>query len=247
METVFINHVKDLSQKADRSCRYTFTGFLTEEEQSELFLIKKEVIPFTLFGGAPGCQRVMARFGDADELSYEEDFPIACLLAKPVLKKFADELTHRDFLGALMNLGIERSRTGDIVLRENAAYLFVHTSLAPYIAENLTKVKHTVITCTPAPALPEGALFQLAEETLIVSSLRLDCLVAALCKLSRTACGELFQSKKIFINGRLCENTSYAVKPGDTISVRGFGRFIFGSETGRTKKDRLCVKIQRYL
>ena len=55
MDSVFINHLKDLSQKADRNNRYTFTGFLTEEEQSELFLIKKEVLPFTLFGGAPGC------------------------------------------------------------------------------------------------------------------------------------------------------------------------------------------------
>lgn len=247
MDSVFINHLKDLSQKADRNNRYTFTGFLTEEEQSELFSIKKELLPFTLFGGAPGCQRVIARFGDADELGYEEDFPIACLFAKPTLKKFSDELTHRDFLGALMHLGIERSRTGDIVLRENAAYLFVHTSLALYISENLTKVKHTVITCTPAPTLPEGALFQLADETLIVSSLRLDCLIAALYKLSRAACCELFQSKKIFINGRLCENTSYTPKSGDTVSVRGFGRFIFQGETGRTKKDRLCVKIQRYL
>ncbi len=247
MDTVFINHLKDLSQKADRSSRYTFTGFLTEEEQSELFLIKKELIPFTLFGGAPGCQRVIARFGSAEELGYEEDFPIACLLAKPVLKKFADELTHRDFLGALMNLGIERSRTGDIVLRENAAYLFVQASLAEYICENLTKVKHTVITCAGAPSLPEGELFRLAEETLIVSSLRLDCLIAALYKLSRTACCALFQSKKIFINGRLCENSSYTARPDDTVSVRGFGRFIFRQESGSTRKGRLCVKVQRYL
>ncbi len=242
-----MNRLKDLSQKADRSGRYTFTGFLNEEEQSQLLSIKKELIPFVLFGGTKGCQRIMARFGDPEALGYEENFPIDCLLAKPVLKKFADELTHRDFLGALMNLGIERSRTGDIVLRENTAYLFVHASLASYICENLTKVKHTVISCAPAPSLPEGELFRLAEETFIVSSLRLDCIIAGLYKLSRNACCALFQDKKIFINGRLCENNSYMPKPNDTVSVRGFGRFIFCQETGSTKKGRLCVKVQRYL
>ena len=61
MDSIFINHLKDLSQKADRNNRYTFTGFLTEEEQSELFLIKKEVLPFTLFGGAPGGRIVTAQ------------------------------------------------------------------------------------------------------------------------------------------------------------------------------------------
>ena len=78
-----------------------------------------------LFGGAAGAERVMIRFGDEESLGYEQPFPIAIIKAEPVSPKFAEKLTHRDFLGAILNLGIERSTVGDIIVRESTAYFFV--------------------------------------------------------------------------------------------------------------------------
>ena len=78
----------------------------------------------TVFGGTEASERAVVRFGDPEAFGYEEDFPIDILAIVPLADKFADDLTHRDFLGALMSLGIERSLLGDIIVTGKKAYLF---------------------------------------------------------------------------------------------------------------------------
>ena len=118
------NRIKDLADKSFRQNVYTFTGFLGLSEQ-DLFwkMIQKGELSYAahkLFGGYEEAERVIVRFGAEDDLGYEEDFPIVCVHIKPLIVKFADALSHRDFLGALMNLGIERSTLGDIRVVEIA-------------------------------------------------------------------------------------------------------------------------------
>lgn len=247
MDNIFSNHLKDLSEKSDKNFRYTFTEFLSLDEQSTLKSIERELCKFTLFGGASGCERVVARFGNPDDFGYEENFPIAILKIQPKLKKFSDDLTHRDFLGALMNLGIERKFLGDIIVKDNVAYLFVIEKLANYICENLSRVKHTVITIEAADNLPEGELFNTESISIPVSSLRLDCLIAGIYNLSRSQVVEIFSAQKVYVNGRLIENISHIPKENDVISVRGFGRFIFSSTGGTSKKGRTYVILDKYV
>ncbi len=247
MDNVFLNHLKDLSRKADTSCRYTFTHFMSMDELNIFKENERELGFYTLFGGTDGTERVVARFGDPNELGYEEDFPIVCIKAEPVLKKFADELNHRDFLGAIMNLGIERKNIGDIIVSDSAAYVFVLDKMAEYVSENLTKVKHTVIKCTLNTSVPAGELYKTERFSFPVASLRLDCIIAAVYKLSRNQASELFSLKKIFVNGRLTENISHALKEGDTVSVRGLGRFVFSSVGGSSKKGRTYVNIDIFI
>ena len=84
MEPFLLEHLKDLSRRSERQGCFVFSDFLTPEEQSALHRIKKEIGPFSLFGGVPGAERQMARFGDPAELGYEEDFPIACVRISPL-------------------------------------------------------------------------------------------------------------------------------------------------------------------
>lgn len=247
MDNVFINRLKDLSEKSDKNLRFTFTEFLSLDEQSALKSIEREVSTFSLFGGAPGCERVIARFGNPNDFGYEEDFPISILKLQPKLKKFADDLVHRDFLGALMNLGIERKLLGDIIVKDNVAYVFAMEKIADYICENLTRVKHTVITPQIVPDIPEGQLFKTESISIPVSSLRLDCIIAGIYNLSRSQVVEIFSSQKVFVNGRLIENISHAPKEKDIISVRGFGRFVFSSTGGTSKKGRVYVNLEKYV
>lgn len=244
---VFLNHLRDISEKSDKNLRYTFTEFLSLDEQSALKSIERELCFFTLFGGASGCERVIARFGNPDEFGYEEDFPIVTLKIQPKLKKFSDELTHRDFLGSLMNLGIERKFLGDIIVKDNCAYVFIIEKFKDYILENLSKVKHTVITIEVAQKIPEGELFTTETISIPVSSLRLDCLIAGVYNLSRSQVTELFLAKKVFVNGRLIENISHLPKEKDVISLRGFGRFIFSSTGGTSKKGRIYVNLDKFV
>ena len=112
---------KRLSELADRSYskgQFTFTQFLNMAELSVYYEIGKTLnyAKPSVYGGYEGAERAVVRFGNPEELGYEEAFPIDLLEISPVAEKFADDLTHRDFLGALMNLGIERELLGDIIV-----------------------------------------------------------------------------------------------------------------------------------
>lgn len=247
MDDVFAAHLRDLSDKADRTGRYSFTDFLNLDEQNTLSVIKRELIPYSLFGGAEGCERVIARFGDTAERGYEEAYPIACVKISPLQQKFADELTHRDILGALMHLGIERSCLGDIILRNNEAYLFTLTRIAPYICDSLSTVKHTSVSCEITETLPDGALFRKETVRLNVTSLRVDCVVASAYNLSRGAAEKLFDAQKVFIDGKMLLSGATVLKEGNVVSVRGYGRFIYRKVEGTSKKGRLFIFIEKYV
>lgn len=247
MDNIFLNRLLDLSKKADATCRYTFTYFLGLDELSVLNQNKRALGCYTLFGGAKNCERVIARFGDEQEFGYIQDFPITIIKAEPVLKKFADTLTHRDFLGAIMNLGIERKNIGDIIVKDNVAYIFVIDKMAEYILKNLSKVKHTVIKLGITYDFPEGELYKTERSSFAVSSLRLDAVIAAVYNLSRSQANELFGLKKVFVNGKLTENTSHLIKENDVVSLRGFGRFIFVSKGGTTKKGKTYISIDMFV
>lgn len=248
-ELILKKRLTELAEKAYGQGTYTFTNFLGLAEQDVLSRLEREIhhVPKTLYGGAEGCQRVMVRFGSEDLCGYDLPFPIVCLKAAPSAPKYADKLTHRDILGALMNLGITREQLGDIVLRDNTAYIFATEKIAPFIADNLTKAKHTQLTVSVVEEQPEGSLFTLETKQCVVSSERIDGIVAHVYKYSRSQVNELFRAGKIFLNGKCCENTSVVLKDGDTISVRGEGRFIYRGAVRTTKSGNLSVEIEIYV
>lgn len=218
----------------------TYTEFLNLEEQS---ILAQSCLPCVTFGGYDSAERVVAAFGE--DIS-TEDFPIVCVCIKPTAQKFADKLSHRDFLGALINLGIKRELLGDIIIDGNCGYLFCLEKIGTYIADNLTRVKHTTIKAELTDSLPSLAAIQPEVQELIIASLRLDVLIAAVYKLSRKEASLLFQQGKVFVNSRQTTNSSYTAKENDIFSVRGFGRFQYISTIRTTKKDRMVVELKIY-
>lgn len=239
---------KRLSELADKSFSqniYTFTGFLGLSDQAVFFDMEKQLgyAGWELFGGNQDCERKMLRFGKEENLGYVEEFPITLLVIKPLMQKFADYLTHRDFLGAIMNLGIERSTIGDILIRDNIGYVFCQNKVAEYLVEQLDKIKHTNVSCkvagkedVPEPARP------IPMEVTVVSA-RIDAVISKVYNLSRTQSVELFRTGKIFLNGRICENNSCYLKENDAVTVRGFGKFIYQGTERETRKGKLSVGI----
>lgn len=247
-ELLLGKRIEELAGKAYANSQYLFTGFLSMAEQEVYYRLERNIsyVPTTLYGGTNDCERVMLRFGSEELCGYEEPFPIACIEIAPMLEKFAEELSHRDYLGALMNLGIERSTLGDIVVIEKTAYLFCTEKMAPYILDNLDKVRHTHVRCTIAPNIPESVITRLETKNCLVSSERADGVIAKLYNLSRNQVTELFRTKKVFLNGRLNENNSAILKAGDRISVRGYGKFIYRGALYETKKGKLSVQAEVY-
>ena len=239
----------ELAKKSYERGIFTFSDFLGLDELSAFSEIKSSLagIKYTEFGGTEGAERVMLRFGDEDELGWSEDFPIAVLKIEPRAKRWAERLTHRDLLGALMNLGIERSSLGDIVIRENVAYVFANERIAPFIEESLTRARHTDLTVTRVEAVPDGALYKTEDKTVQCQSARVDAIIARVFSLSRDDAAALFQRKLVFIDGRLTESPSKEPKPHQTVSVRGFGRFVFEGQVGTSKKGKLNLLVRVFV
>lgn len=238
---VLKNRFRDLADRSFRQNVYTFTGFLGLAEQDIFWQMEKQLqyAGYRLQGG----DRKILRFGDPAQLGYEEDFPIACIHMKPLMEKFSDTFSHRDFLGALMNLGIERSTIGDIRVGGKEGYLYCLDTVAAYICEHLEQVKHTHIRCSMVQDPGELPEEKPQEEEVLVSAQRADAVAAKVYSMSRAESIEMFRSKKVYIDGRLCENNSRVLKEGETVNVRGYGKFVYGGVKYETKKGKLSLKV----
>jgi len=248
METLLKNRYRDLANRCYQNSHYTFTDFLSLADISEFYEIEREInfVKCSFDGGNELSERKILRFGSVEQLGYEEPFPIECLEIKPLNEKFSDDLNHRDFLGALMNLGIERETLGDIFVDGHRAILYCLNSISPYIIENLTRVKHTSVIVKPLEGtfiLPETSKERL---TVQVSSERVDAVVARVFKLSRDDSIELFREQKVYINGRLCTGNDTKVKDGDRVSVRGFGKFDISGQGGLSRKQKINLNVLLY-
>ncbi len=220
--------------------------FLTLAEQENLARLSRSLASgYFLDGGYEGAERKIACFGEPEWFAGEER-PIVCMGVSPVSERFAEPLAHRDCLGALMSLGIRRGLTGDILTAGSHAYVFCLRSAADYLTDNLTEIRHTSVRCRLTEEIPEAAFPQPEETEIVVSSPRLDSLVSAVFKLSRTESAVLIERELVLINGAAVLKTDYHPEEGVIVSVRGKGRFIFAGIRSETKKGRLRAVIKLY-
>lgn len=241
----------DLSRAASRRGIVTFSNFLNLNEQHLFHQITADLeTSYQLSGGYEFAERQMIAFipdalyyASADENLH---YPIICLRFYPKNLKFAEKLTHRDILGSLMHLGVDRSRIGDIKLNESDYYIFCEESIAGFLLQSLDKIRHTPVKgAYSAPTELAKQEFKITEG--IVSSNRLDSVVSFLTKQSRTQSSAYIQSQKVFVNACIATSNSYECKEGDVISIRGFGKYIFAGTNGQTRKGRMKITIQQYI
>ncbi len=246
-ESLLARRFVDLSRQAGQKDIVVFSEFLNINELN----IFKQEIPnlysgYEIFGGYELSERQMIAF-IPDALCYTWDYPIACLKVSPVNRKFAEELTHRDVLGSLMNLGIERAKLGDILINEEGIYVFCEEKIAGYLMEGLTRIRHTAVASEevhvgslaiePRKELVEG----------IIASNRLDSVIACICKISRSQASQWIKGGKVFLDNRQILQATVECKPGELISVRSVGRFRFIGSFGETRKGRLKIQYEKYI
>lgn len=248
-DELFKRRMIDLARQAESRSMYTFSGFLGLAEQDMYTRMGKDLgfIDHELYGGSPAAERQIAVFGSEAEFGYPPEYPIAVMSIVPAAEKFAEELNHRDYLGAILNLGIDRSLIGDIVIRGKRAWFYCLDSIADYMAENLTQVRHDTVRCTRASGDIPELTPELKEVSINIASERLDSIVAALTGISRNHVTELFTQQKVSVNGRIVMNYSKGLKEDDVLSVRGFGKAIYAGVTGESRKGRLYVTLKKYV
>ena len=163
----------------------------------------------------------------------------------PKSEKFAEELTHRDYLGAILGLGIERSLIGDILVRDRRAWFFCLSSAADMLASSLTQVRRTTVTASVVSSDVPELQPRYEPIRVNVASERLDAVAAAFAGLSRGQADKLFAAGKVFVNGRMTMDRSTRLKEGDILSVRGTGKAVYDGIEYETRKNRYQVRLRK--
>ena len=240
-DKLFLSKLDDGIYLCDKRRQPYFFSFMTEREQA-LAKAHFKSIGFTDYafsGGFDGAERrVLGLFYEN-----ETPFPIA---AVEFSFRQSDKLTHRDFLGALMSLGIERETVGDILVEDGRAVAFVKEEIKDYVISQIFKIGNVGVKVFAADiaALPKGRGFEEKEYT--VPSLRLDAVVSAVTGLPREKSKHLILSGSVSRNHLECSNCSKQVEVNDVLTVRGKGKYVINGVLGETKKHRIKISIIHY-
>lgn len=238
----------ELSKVAYQRGIVTYSDFLNLNELNILHTIPKHELycNYEVFGGYALSERQMVAFLP-DALCYEHFYPISVIKMEPLHKKFAEKLTHRDYLGSILNLGMDRCKLGDILVEEDGALLFIHESLEQFLLQELTRIRHTTIKTSVVEISDINYQPTIKEIKGTVSSLRLDSLLSLAFASSRSKLTAYIEAGKVYINGKLITSNGYQIKENDIISARGLGRFRFIEAGAQTKKGRCYVTIHLYI
>ena len=244
----FLKRIRELANLSYQRDIVTFSDFLNLNEQNMVSSLKQQFpqVVMETFGGYDNAERQMVAF-HPDALAFTWEYPVDCLKIEPKSLKFAETLTHRDYLGALLNLGVDRSVVGDILVQENTAWFFCINKMTDFFLENLCRVRHTNILITKVNDPEEFPHPNLESINGTCASVRLDSLIALAFKASRSSMVSYIESGQVFVNGKLITSNGYEPKEGDIVSVRGKGRFIFDGVSHQTKKGRCGVRILLYV
>lgn len=244
--------MEDVSKTLENAARFAgekglirFTKFLDPAEMAEASkLARRFGAVFESWGGFDQAERCVGCFFPAGERVIAEEYPIVCVHSR--YSSRYNTVSHRDILGAFMALGLTRSCIGDIIIVEDDIYLFAHAQTADFIAQSLTSAGKTplafrALDVVPPMPEPEGTRF-----SSVVSSLRLDGVVAAAYKLSRNESAELIRTGMVKVNHLVCERVDFSVKENALLSLRGRGRIRLLSVDGLTRKQRIGITFFRY-
>ena len=257
--------IKDLANRAYQNGFVTHTDFLSVSEIATFHqILKGEGVSsksshycgavYLLYGGYDEAERAMVCFlpdylDKETFLSMQEQQPevLCCVRIVPVNARFSDELSHRDYLGSLMNLGIERDQIGDILTGEEKAYVFTTMDVAEIVCSELVRIKHTSVKANKVSPSECDIRPKFQEISGSVASERIDAIVAFVYHLSRSDAQRLIESESVFIDGRTAYSGGYDLKKGARVSVRGHGKFIYEGPSGTTRKGRLFVTVKLFI
>ncbi len=153
---------------------------------------------------------------------------------------------HRKVLGSLMSLGLKRSKFGDILTQDERIQIVVAKEIADYVRMNLTAVGKATISLLEIPMYELlNVIEEWTEQTITVSSLRLDVVLSSILNVSRQKVQVLIENGLVKVNWKQIEQSSFECKENDVLSVRGYGRSKLHSIEGKTKKEKWRIIVGR--
>lgn len=231
--------LKDLCYKSNSP---KFIGFLTSQEIALAVKQFKFGDRYDISGGYDGAERVM--LGVLPDWCDRALFPIKAIT---ITYRACDKLSHRDFLGALMALGISRETVGDILIEDGRAVVFVADDVANFVFTQIKKIGNVGVGlnwdyCEP---LPGNSSKQASSVT--IASTRIDCVVAAICGMSRGQAAQKIADGEVLINSISIVKPTVNVKPDDKVTIRKKGKYDIKSCDEFSKKGRIILKYDKYI
>jgi RNA-binding protein YlmH len=244
---LFLAHIHELSERALRQQNPEWTDFLEPSAREEAEAVLKWVngVRYNALGGYSRSER--------RRLVIYPDYYIVETIepALAFLEITGDHPTppgHRDYLGALMSLGIKREKIGDILAGPAGGQVVVAPELTDFIRVNLTEVAAGRVRV--AVIEPEQLNLPDSREKIIkstVASLRLDAIAALGFGDSRTKMAREIKAERVKVNWKAVKSPDLEVAPGAIISIRGRGRVEFREISGKSKKGRIGIVLARLL
>lgn len=243
-DRLLVSHLLDMTEICEKSFQPRFSYFLNEHEilLAQSVMEEQRCEAYKLYGGYEEASRkILGIFPP-----YWEDtdsFPISALSIK---YREADKLSHRDFLGAFMSEQIKRDRLGDIIIESGKAVAFVHDSVRDTLIFEISKIGSVGVKITEDKNPVIHVEKNFIEKIGTVSSLRLDSIVSMAVGVSREKSAMLIKGGNVSVMYSVEASASRQLSEGDIFSVRGYGKFIFHSVNGTTKKDRIPITVKKY-
>ena len=242
-ERILISRVMDLAQRCESRHFVTYTPFLNPREQRLARAYCKGDFRIKSWGGYEDAERAVLAFcPDEDDEVYYPFTPLRITAADGRV------FSHRDYLGAILGLGIKREKIGDIITEEDCAFVFCDDSVSEFVCLNLTGVSFSTVNCTPTT---DDRVFsykrRYEERSVTVASLRLDCIVSSAAGLSREKGTALIERGLVRLNYDIAKNPSSKVADGDVISVRGCGKMEIKTDHLTSRKGRIIVCLKYFV
>lgn len=239
---LFISRIEDLIDRNEYSDN-NYLGFLNEREAATACsYLSNRRIPYKLYGGYENADRVFI------SLKSDESFSMYPITAVLISSKGKRTLSHRDYLGSLMGIGIKRECIGDIILlSDNKAVVFLRNDIVIYVTNELSKVANENVTVCEYYGDTNSFSKRTSEENILVTSMRIDNVISAFLNCSRSQTADLISEKRVFVNYYQVTKASTTLSESDVVSIRGKGKFIVGKQEGKTKRERIILSVMRYV
>ncbi len=250
-ERMLLARVLDKLEQARSRSIPAHTGFLSPAQQAAVRdLLDACGHPEHLFfGGYEGAERAVCAFlpdwqSESDWLAQEE-LPVAAVEA--VFPK-SSGLTHRDFLGGLMGIGITREKVGDLLVGDGTCHILVLRETLPIVLSQFDSAGRYRLKCAEtALSQVQAAPVEVRHIRDTVATLRLDAVVSSGFSLARSKAASLIQTGKVSVNHRECLKADKLVEEGDVLTCRGLGKCVLTAVLGQSRKGRTMIELERYV
>lgn len=253
-DKLFISKVLDKFNYSINKNKISSTNFinLAEKELAKKVLSRLKVNNFMFYGAYEDCQRCVILFYPEkfDKSIVEANYNTLLGIIRIKLPKELEGIySHKDYLGAIMKLGVNREKVGDILVFENGADIIVSKDILEFLYSNLsslTRFQKSIITIETVENL---RIIESKKEDIqiIIPSLRLDSIVSELTHTSRSKACDIIASERVFVNFVSVTKSNTLLKGNDTLTIRRNGKYTISQVLGNTRKGNIILKLEKYI